>query len=257
MKLPFWIALYALVSTLFISCSENKNDDESVIKQESIDDPSKPFDERVKTWVERKINTRPGENYTLKTYEEDLNDDGKKDVIITVNRLENALLKAKEEGNTNKLAQIGFFGDHNYFIYYSSITNTFSEPVKMTSSPQRELNVTFENISSSSHKDIVVDYTIRNSQFRKIFLVLEDKLIYSFQWKLYDGWGTDQLEAYCFSYDKGSYSEVKDIVIKKGTMKNIEKGADYYSENPSIECTDQLVKRFFFNKQDGKYYTPN
>ena len=127
----------------------------------------------------------------------------------------------------------------------------------MASSPQRELGITFANISSDKHKDVMMDYTIRNSQFRKVFLFIDDKPVYSFHWKLYDGWGTDELEAYCFDFGTGSYSETKDIIIYRGVMKNIGKDDDYYSIEPQIECTDKLVKRFFFNTQDRQYYTPN
>lgn len=228
-----------------------------VMENPGDDDPSLPFDERLKQFVERKLNTRPGENYRLSLYEEHLNDDGVLDVLITVNRLENAIQTAEENKQVNKSSEIGFFGNHNYFIYYSSITKQFFGPIRMASSPQRELGITFANISSDKHKDVMMDYTIRNSQFRKVFLFIDDKPVYSFHWKLYDGWGTDELEAYCFDFGTGSYSETKDIIIYRGVMKNIGKDDDYYSIEPQIECTDKLVKRFFFNTQDRQYYTPN
>lgn len=236
---------------------EQEREEDTVAQKQSDDDPSLPFDERLKKHIERKLNTRHGENYRLKIYEEHLNDDGKTDVLITVNRLENAIKTAEEKNKVKKSASIGFYGDHNYIIYYSSKTNTFSEPIVLASSPQRELGITFENISSSKYKDIVVDYAIRNSQFRKVFLLINDRPNYAFHWKLYDGWGTDELEAYCFEYGTGSYSEVKDIIVYKANMKNIGKEDDYNTIEPEINCTDQLVKRFFYNSKDGKYYTPN
>ncbi len=253
--------LVSLAVILFLqACGEKQNTQQQespVAGKQSDDDPSLPFDKRLKQFIERKLNTRNGENYRLKIYEEHLNDDGVPDVLITVNRLENALKTAEEKNEVNKSSTIGFFGDHNYFIYYSSKTDRFSDPVKIASSPQRELGITFENISSSRHKDVLIDYSIRNSQFRKVFLFIGDKPVYAFHWKLYDGWGTDELEAYCFEFGTGAYSEVKDIIVYEGTMKNIGKDDDYYTIDPEIECTGKLVKRFFYNSRDGKYYTPN
>lgn len=240
-------------------CGGQKQTEEETqeVRQQNEDDPSLPFDERLKNYIERKLNTRPGENYALKIYEEHLNDDEKKDMVITVNRFENAIKTAEEKNLVTKSATIGFFGDHNYMIYYSSKTNTFTPPFIIASTPQRELSIAFENISSEKYKDIIVDYAIRNSQFRKVYLMIDDLPYYVFQWKLYDGWGTDQLEAYCFEYGTGSYSEMKDIIINKANMKNIGKDDDYNTIEPEIICTNQLIKRFFFNAQDRKYYTPN
>ncbi len=252
------ILFFCLLFSLLVSCGgETKKEENVVLNKESDDDLSLPFDQRIKNHVERKIDITQGENYSLKVYEDHLNDDNKLDYVITINRFENALKKAKVENNVARSSELGFFGEHNYIVYYSSITNKFSDPIPFGSSPQRELGISFENISSDKHKDVLVDYSIRNSQFRKVFLFMNDKPIYAFHWQLYDGWGTDKLEAFCFEYGKGSYSDVKDIILRKATMKNISSTDDYYKITPEIECTDVLVKRFFFNSRDGKYYTPN
>lgn len=254
---------WGFILVLFLSaCTDSESPQTEspttpVLTEDSNDDASLPFNERVRHYVERAIGTEPNEEYTLKIYEEHLNDDDKKDVIITVNRLAYAIKKAKDNNRTVKAQSIGFFGNHNYIIYYSSMTNKFSKPIIMGSSPQRELAIMFENISSTKHKDLVVDYAVRNSQYRKIFLFIDDRPIYSFHWKKYDGWGTPELISYCFEFGPGSYSEVKDVIVKKGKMKNISPTTDYNTAEPVIECTDTLVKRFFYNSQDGKYYTPN
>lgn len=254
-KYLFTILLSGLI-LLQTGCG-NDTEEPAPLVTESDDDPTLPFDKRVKKYVEGSLRIPKDEHYTMKLYEEHLNDDGKEDIIITVNRLENALKVATKDGKVVKSSDIGFFGRHNYLIYYSTITNTFTRPIEMPSTPQRELGISFENISSDIHKDLLVDYAIRNSQFKKVFLFIDDKPSYAFQWVIYDGWGTDELVANCFSYAVGSYSHVKDIVIKKGKMKNISKDDDYDTIEPEIECTDELVKRFFYNPKDGKYYTPN
>lgn len=265
MKITFiQILLVAILSFFLAACKNNepteKEKEAAGIKspkQDTYDDPKLPFDQRLKHYIEGKLSTRPNEDYRLKIYEEHLNDDGKMDMVITVNRLENAIKTAEEKHLVTKSATVGFFGNHNHMFYYSSITNKFMGPYTMSSTPQRQLTITFENISSENHKDIIVDFPIRNSQFRRIYLMMDDTPNYVFQWKQYDGWGTDKLEAYCFKYEKGTYSEIKDIVINRAVMKNIGKEDNYDTAEQEITCTDQLVKRFFFNAPDRKYYTPN
>lgn len=245
---------------LITSCGNGKSsedENEAAKEQQVFDDKSLPLDQRIKMYVERKIGIPANENYQIELFEEHLNDDGVKDIIITVNRLEHAINSMAKANRTTKAAQLGFFGQYNYFIYYSSKTNNFSEPFVTASTPQRKLNITFVNISSEDHKDFLVDYAIRNSQFRRVFLMLDDVPSYAFQWKLYDGWGTPKIESYCFDYGPGYRSKVKDIIISKGDMKNIGPEQNYDVEVPEINCTDQLVKRFFFNEADRKYYTPN
>jgi len=253
--------IFTILSGLFFSCKSNSGDeanaDEKKIDKYAYEDTSLPFDERLKDFIVRKIGTAPNEEYTLKIYEEHLNDDDKKDIIITVNRLQYAIQNAKENNRLNRAEEVGFFGNYNYIIYYSSITNQFIDPIIMGSSPLQELDIAFDNISSTKHKDLIADYAIRNSQFRKYFLFIDDRPVYAFHWKKYDGWGTDNLEAYCFELDKGTYNATKDIVIRKATMKNIGPDEDYTKIKPEITCTGELIKRFFYNDKDGKYYTPN
>lgn len=260
------VVLVAIAVVILGSCTNNKQEqtkgekEKNSIKnakQDTYDDPKLPFDQRLKKYIEGKLSTRPNEDYRLQIYEEHLNDDGKMDMVITVNRLENAIKTAEEKHLVTKSATVGFFGNHNHLFYYSSITNKFMGPYTMSSTPQRQLTITFENISSENHKDIIVDFPIRNSQFRRIYLMMDDTPNYVFQWKQYDGWGTDNLEAYCFEYGKGTYSETKDIIINKAEMKNIGKDDNYDTAKQEITCTNQLVKRFFFNAPDRKYYTPN
>jgi len=256
-----YIHLLGVISfLLFNSCGNGQVSEEEEQGDKAlqlVDDKSLPMDQRIKTYVERKIGIPADENYQMEVFEEHLNDDGVKDVIITVNRLEHAIDAMAKTNRTTKAAQIGFFGQYNYFIYYSSKTNSFSEPFITASTPQRKLNITFVNLSSDSHKDILVDYAIRNSQFRRVYLMLDDVPSYAFQWKLYDGWGTPSIESYCFDFGPGYRSKVKDIIINKGDMKNIGPEQNYDVEVPEITCTNELVKRFFFNEADRKYYTPN
>jgi len=245
------------VALFTLACS-TKNDAVPDLSQEVADNPSLPFDQRLKQFVEHRLHTHPDETYRLKVYREHLVNTDEKDVVVTVNRWDHALKVAQANKQVRQASAVGFFGEHNYIIFYNSKTDKFSEPIVVASSPQRELDISFENISSSQRKDMIVDYCIRNSQFRKIFLFLHNTPTYAFQWKRYDGWGTDQLEAYCFDFLPSTNNpKVKDIAIYQGEMNNIDKETDYYTIQPKINCTQKLVKQFFYNPSDRKYYTNN
>jgi len=238
------------------ACNVESETDNKSIETKLQDDKKLPFDQRLKSFIEQKLHTTPNEKYKLKIYREHLNDDKSIDVIITVNRFENALQIATKNNQLRQAEALGFFGSYNYFIYYNSKTDSFADPIVVASSPKRELDIHFENISSDKHKDIVIDYTIRNSQFRKIYFFVENRPTYVFHWKRYDGWGTKQMEAYCFKYEKSSgTSNVKDILVYKASMNNMDKNKDYYNTLPQITCSDTLLKRFFYNQSDKKYYT--
>src|SRR5690606_17254074 len=106
------------------------------------------------------------ETFEMQVYKEHLNYDGLEDAIITVNLLNRAINKAKQSGHFNKSVQLDFFGDYNCFFFYNSETDKISDPIFIASTPYRELKVSFEHVSSVQYKDAIIDYPVRNSEFR-------------------------------------------------------------------------------------------
>jgi hypothetical protein len=77
-----------------------------------------------------------------------------------------------------------------------------------------------------------------------------------FQWKLFDNVGTAYPEANFITYDKGSMSLFKDILIYTGKIKNYSPDiADVYTYNPEIEKAGGLQYRFFYDPRSLKYMT--
>lgn len=249
--------LFVVFGLLFASCGEDHSDIPETIPTDDELDKKAPFEDRLNQILFNKIGIEKDEKYVMQTYKENLTDDGIEDVIITVNRYTHAVNKATEDGRLAKAAQLDFFGLHNYIIFYNSETNEFSNPLEVASSPTQELKVSFEHVSSPIYKDLIVDYNIRNSQFRIFFQIFDGKPLIVFKSLVFDNWGTDKLTANCFRLGPGRISQVKDILVYEATMKNIGPNDDYNKLKPEIECTDKLIYRFFYNPKERAYFSPD
>ena len=245
-------SLYILLLLLTFSCSEQPK-----TNTPSIDEEVKPKNQTLEQMVERHIKSclsiPATEHFSYKIYKEQLDGDDKLDAIIAVNRLEYALLEAEKAPNSAKQAEIGFTGNYNYVFYYDGERNQISPPIMISSSPHSKLTVKFENLFSEGFKDIIVDYKIRNSAFRDVFTVTNHVPMQVFQWKIYDRLGEKDPEATYFEYGEGSYSLAKDILIYNGTLENADQGKDIYNFEPKISKKGNLLYRFFYYDQLGKY----
>ena len=214
-------------------------------------------DELIVRKIESALSIPATENYTYKVYREHLNGDDSLDYIISVNRLEKALNDAIESGQVAKRAEIGYMGNFNYFFYMDGSSKAMTTPIPVPSSPHAELRVTFDNIVTEGYKDVMVDFRIRNSCFRRFYTVVGETPRQDFEMKIYDGLGTDDREAYVMEYEPGTYSLAKDILIYKANLEAIEitDPMEVYSLDPEITKTDVLDRRWFFNGNETKYFT--
>lgn len=238
-----------------MSCSEEHAQSELVDETAEKDYGNVSFEERVKLHIQSQLHIASTEKYTYEIYMAHLNDDEVEDAIITVNRLDFAVKRAQEGKSLAKSSELDFWGNYNLVFYYDSELDKITPPMEFNSTPLRKLKVSFDFISSNRYQDVIIDYPLRNAEYRIYLPIINHSPTQVLQWKHYDGWGTDKVEAYCFSYDRGSYSSFKDIIIKKADLKNINPGDDYNKITPEITCKDEEIHRFFFNSKDLKYYT--
>lgn len=249
------LILFALTS--IYSCGPDSKKEKENDQLEPIDNvEALTFEERAHQHVRQNLQMAANEKYTLNIYYEHLNNDTILDAVITVNRLDHAMNKSQKNRTLPKDAALDFWGNYNNFFYYDSELDKITPNVPIVSSATNPLKVSFENITSETHKDIIIDYRIRNSEFRRYYLLIDKLPSYVFQWKVFDGLGTkDEKEANCFGYDKGTYSTAKDIIIYKAELGDIAPGIDYTKIDPEITCLKEVDKRFFYNTRDRKYYT--
>lgn len=239
----------------FTSCEEDQEDNRKVIDESQLPEDHGDLNSYAKRHVEAQLGISANEKYELKIYKENLNGDDKQDAIITVNRLNFALEEAANSANPAKRAEIGYMGNFNFFFYYDGGKDLISPPIAMPSSPLLPLRVSFENISSSNYKDILIDFRIRNSSFKGYFTVINHTPMRIFEFKNFDGVGTAKTECYAFRYKTGSYSAYKDIEVMKAELGPVPKDADLNTFEPTIKPTNEVLYTFFYVPEEGKYMT--
>lgn len=253
----FWnpILFGFFVALTTVSCNETNTEKiDETVEDEVIETLS--LDERAKREAMLKLQIPPTENFSIKKHTAHLNGDDQEDAIFTINRLEFALERASKSKNQVKLAEMGYVGNYNYFIFYDGKLDRFSVPILVPSSPKTELQISFENVLTDAYQDVIVEYRIRNSAYRNYYQILDGSLAEVFQWKVFDYLGTTSPESFAFKYEPGSYSLSKDIVIYTGKIKNYPTEIpDTYAYFPEIESTDKEVIRFFFDSRKQKYST--
>ena len=254
----FSVLIVGLTVFYLSSCTEQKVKEKLTDEffKKKVKEAVLPFDQQVVREVEGRLSIPRTEKYSYEVHKAFLNSDNEEDAIITVNRYNFALEEASRSVNPAKNAEMGYIGNYNFFIYYDGRLKKFSNPIKVPSSPKAPLKVIFENIQSEVYKDITIEYRIRNSAFRSYYLIANGSMQIMFQWKLFDNVGTAYPEANFITYDKGSMSLFKDILIYSGKIKNYSPVVpDVYSYNPVIEQAGGLLYRFFYDPSTMKYMT--
>ena len=216
----------------------------------------KNLDAYAKEHIKLQLRISNSEKFTFKIYKEHLDNDGKIDAILTVNRMEFALIEANKSPNPAKRAELGFMGNYNYIFYYDGGLDLISPPIAIPSSPVAPLKVAFKNITSGDFKDVLIDFRIRNASFKDIYTVSNHTPRRIFQWKNFDGLGNENVEAYSIQFSViGQYSNVKDLLIYKGSIETPPIEADLNTYEPKIKATNKLIHTFFYLEKEGKYFT--
>ena len=195
------------------------------------------------------------ENYEIKVFKENLNQDSIIDAIITINRLDFAKQKAQESEQPIKAKEIGYMGPFNAFYFYNGATNQISNPIVVPSSPLVNLKINFENISNNEYKDVLVDYRIRNSSTRQVYFLYGMVPSLVFEHTIFDELGTNNKVAYSFNYKPGTQSKIKNILLTQGKIKRIPKQSDLFTFEPEIINTKKTFQEFFFKPDQGKYFS--
>ena len=243
-----------LVIGLVASCDSPQKEDTKVEPKEKTSNST--VESMAKSHIEAKLNIPSGEKYTYHIYKEHLDSDNKIDAIITVNRKQFALHKAAESNKTAKSAETGFMGKYNYIFYYDGGLNMISPEIEVPSSAVCELKILFENITSDAYKDIIIDYRIMDASFYDFLTVNNHSPERIFQWKHFEGLDNNgPVEAFHFEYTDGTVNPRKDILVKKSILNKPKKEVDRFTFVPELTPTDELVYRFFYLPEQGKYVT--
>lgn len=211
------------------------------------------FDTRTKRWVESVLEIASTEEYELKIYQEQLNDDGFLDAIITVNRLAYAIDEAVNSVNTVHKVETGYLGKFNYVFHYDGQTDKFSKPIPIGSSAIVPLKVNFEHIQSPNFKTALVDYRIRDAAFRNYFFITDGLIHLALQHTVYTSFMSPDCKYYATQFIPSRTSAAKDIVVyqAKCTSKTPENSTDPF--DPELIIQPELAFHFFYLPNTRKY----
>jgi hypothetical protein len=250
-------SLLLLIPTLLFLFSCKEEVEKEVVSASELPQDNSDLSTYAKRHIEAALRIPATEKYTLSILKNNLDGDDKEDAVILVNRYQFAMDEAGKSPNPAKKAELGFMGNYNYFFFFDGGLNLISPPLAIPSSPMLPLKVSFENITSSSYKDILIDFRIRNASYKDFYTISNHTPLRIFQWKNFDGLGTSENECFVFDYTLGSYSESKDILIKKGVLGAVPKNADLFIYEPTITAAkkQETLFNFFYLPKTGKYVT--
>ena len=193
---PIKFMILFLTCLSISGCAEEVEEEEATKNNQKIE----PVEAIAKRFVDAKLEILPSEKYKLEIHKSQLDGDNYEDAVVTVNRYNFAVEKAAQSKNPGKVAEIGYMGPYNYLFYYDGATGTMSGPMEIPSTPISPLKVSFEKVMSDAFSDVVVTYRIRNSCFKHIYTIQNQKPRLVFGWKMFDGSGTPDAKAVHFVY---------------------------------------------------------
>lgn len=253
---------FLLVFVLF-ACEEKSNEDAEEFQNSTEitistipDSVKRNFNEHLRYTLQSAFQISLDEKYTSQIVETDFNGDGVLDKIISINRLEKANLDLKTAENPAKSLEMGQMGNYNHFILYNGKDSTFISPVVVPSSPYTPLVISSVALKNEVKSEIQLAYRIRNSAYRSFYTIQNNQAKIIFQWKLFDGLGTKNDEAYFIEVgNSGKSSEFKDLYIYKANLQKLPKKENPYTFNPLISKKEGIFTTFFYLDKEGKYYT--
>ena len=247
--------LFIIVLGITISCGEQSEDVTSEKKPDQVEEATEKMS--PERYVQFSLRIPQNEKAEITHYYAECNGDDSTDHIIMVNLLERAMNQAIEKGKVAKIAETGYMGHYNYLIFRDGLTKKYSPPIIIPSSALSPAKVSFENIQSDFYKDILVDFKVTNGGFREYYTIVNNIPRIVLQIPIYTELGTDQVKGYHITYEPGSHSLAKDIVINKGKIedKRFTVPDEVYTYYPVITPTSELERRWFFNPGKFKYYT--
>jgi hypothetical protein len=242
---------YLFSILLFLSSCSSKSTSEKT----NTPPAETKLEEIIERHIENDLKIPPSEKYSFKIYKAHLDSDDKLDAIITVNRLDYAKHKAAESKNPSIQKATGYEGQYNYFFFYDGGLNKVSPSVLVPSSPLSELRVEFQNVTSEVYKDVLIDYDLTVASFRDFFTVKNHCPILVFQWEKFNISNIKKPVVNHFEYGEGTVGLAKDILIYEGEITNLSSFNSIYNFKPIITKKGELLHRFFYFENEGKYFT--
>ncbi len=134
-------SIFYFLLALFLLLQACTSENEQQTNNEDVAVEKLTFDQRKERHITGSLAMDATEKYSTETYKEKINNDEFEDAIITVNRLDFAKNKARNLKNGRQIAEMGYIGNYNYFVFYDGRLDKFSVPVLVPSSSLNKLKV--------------------------------------------------------------------------------------------------------------------
>lgn len=238
------------------SCGEAISD-EPVLPEQNKVEIQGSLDEKMNAFAKVELNIDGTEEYTLKSYKAHLNDDGVEDMIVTVNLYERAMKETKEQNSTKK-AELGYYGDYNFFFFIDGKSKQMGKPVTVRSNPFKSLGVSFDYVTSDTHMDVMIDFHLSTSFWRSFYRIVNlipREMCLS---ELFVNLDQQNEKAYVVELLPSDKSVSKLIAVYSAKLDEYEitKPIDKFQIEPNRVKTDSLERLWRYNPKVGKYYMP-
>jgi hypothetical protein len=144
-------------------------------------------------------------------------------------------------------------------IEYWNELKRISKPYVLSSNGLEALKLFEQNILDPGYKTISAQYRVRNSAFEIFFRYLNGNIVPVFSYKIIDGIGTNNPEAYVYELQDNPSQLQRDFLIYEAVIPNYSleealKNTNYYPYD-DLEKQEPERLRFFFEKSMQKYAT--
>lgn len=260
-KLSFHLAIALTVLGFFFTACQNDDSSSGYQTNESSFNPDEAFDfdeALLLKVIAHKLNIDPNDA-TFSVHRAHLNEDEYLDAYVSVNLAKLASRDMEQAKNPASFIDMGYLGNYNYIIVWDGELKRIGKPYVLSSNGLEDLKLAEHNLLDPGYKTISAQYRVRNSAFETFFRYLNGNIVPVFSYKIIDGIGTDEPEAYVYELQENPSQLQQDILIYAANIPN-------YSAEAALKIAnfypyDSLVKQypvrmlFFYEKSMQKYAT--
>jgi len=249
-----------IMGVFFTACQSDNasNENQDNESRLNLDEPF-DFDEaHLMKVIAHKLNIDPNDA-TFSVHRAHLNEDAYLDAYVSVNLSKVASRDMEQAKNPASFVDMGYLGNYNYLVVWDGELKRIGKPYVLSSNGLDKLTVSEHNLLDPGYKTISAQYRVRNSAFEIFFRYLNGNIVPVFSYKIIDGIGTEEPEAYVYELQENPSQLQQDIVIYEAKFPNYSakealKNANYYPYD-ILEKQDPVRMRFFYEKSMQKYAT--
>lgn len=261
-KLSIRVAIALTIMGVFFTACQSDNASNENQHNESPLNLDEPFDfdeAHLLKVIVHKLNIDPNDA-TFSVHRAHLNEDEYLDAYVSVNLSKVASRDMEQAKNPASFVDMGYLGNYNYIVVWDGELKRISKPYVLASNGLEALKLFEQNILDPGYKTISAQYRVRNSAFEIFFRYLNGNIVPVFSYKIIDGIGTNNPEAYVYELQDNPSQLQRDFIIYEAiipdySLEEALKNTNYYPYDHLEKQQQSKRLRFFFEKSMQKYAT--